>query len=96
MFGCFRAYYASSADDGFCVKESFGENGFLKNSVINFDALVMKQLKTGKISISYSLSEYIGAEAFKQSVLRIVVPVFHICKNDWGACFIELSKTGTE
>ena len=80
MFGCFRAYYASSADDGFCVKESFGENGFLKNSVINFDALVMKQLKTGKISISYSLSEYIGAEAFKQSVLRIVVPVFHMQK----------------
>ncbi len=40
----------------------------------------MKQLKTGKISISYSLSEYIGAEAFKQSVLRIVVPVFHMQK----------------
>ncbi len=80
MFGCFRAYYASSADDGFCVKESFGENGFLKDSVINFDALVMKQLKAGKISISYSLSEYIGAEPFKQSVLRIVVPVFHMQK----------------
>ena len=40
----------------------------------------MKQLKTGKISISYSLSEYIGAEAFKQSVLRIVVPVFDMQK----------------
>lgn len=80
MFGCFRAYYASSGDGGFCVKESFGENGFLKDSIINFDALVMKQLKSGKISISYSLSEYVGAEPFKQSVLRIVVPVFHMQK----------------
>ncbi|MDE6139138.1 MAG: hypothetical protein K2F57_06675, partial [Candidatus Gastranaerophilales bacterium] len=80
MFGCFRAYYAASVESGFCVKESFGESGFLKDSVINFDALVMKQLKSSKISISYSLSEYIGAEPFKQSVLRIVVPVFHMQK----------------
>ncbi len=80
MFGCFRAYYASYVDCGFCVKESFGEVDFVKDFVITFDELVMKQLKTGKISISYSLSEYIGAEQFKQSVLRIIVPVFHMQK----------------
>lgn len=81
MFGCFRAYYASSLDSGFNIEETFGENNVLKNTKISFDAYTMKQLDMNKISISYSLSEYIEAEPFKQSVLRIIVPVFHMQKR---------------
>lgn len=80
MFGCFRAYYASSCEDGFCIEQTFGESSFSKNKKISFDEYSMKQLNAGKISISYSLSEYKNAEPFKRSVLRIIVPVFHLQK----------------
>ena len=80
MFGCFKAYYASSKDFGFCIEEVYGENNIPKGTEILFDALAMKYLNSGKISISYSLMEYVGAEPFKQSVLRIIVPVFHLQK----------------
>ncbi|MBD5401434.1 hypothetical protein HDR58_01350 [bacterium] len=80
MFGCFRAYYASSSENGFCIEEIYGEKNVSKNTNINFDNYVMKQLNAGRISISYSLMEYVAAEPFKQSVLRIIVPVFHLQK----------------
>ena len=80
MFGCFRAYYASNSDSEIAREEMYGESNIPKNIKISFDALAMKRLNAGNISISYSLVEYIGAEAFKQSVLRIIVPVFHLQK----------------
>ena len=86
MFGCFRAYYASMDDSEFCIEETFGENSSLKGKKITFDALVMKQLGAHRTSISYSLMEYIGATPFKQSVLRIIVPIYHmqkICLKIW-------------
>ena len=79
MFGCFKTYYASAFEDGFKVVETCGENNFT-GSQISFDAYAMKQLMSNKISISYSLSEYLEAEPFKQSVLRVIVPVFHLQK----------------
>lgn len=80
MFGCFRAYYASSVDGGFLIQETYGENNILKDAKISFDEHSMKYLNSGRISTSYSLMEYIGAEPYKQSVLRIIVPVFHLQK----------------
>ena len=80
MFGCFRTYYASADDTGFCVREVYGEKSLAKDTQIRFDAYTMKQLKNNRISISYSLMEYTDAEAFKQSVLRVIVPVFHMQK----------------
>ncbi len=80
MFGCFRSYYASSVESGFCVREVYGERSLAKNTQIQFDTYTMKQLKNNRISISYSLMEYVNAEAFKQSVLRVIVPVFHLQK----------------
>ena len=79
MFGCFKAYYASAVHSKFKVEQTYGENNFNMDE-ISFDAYAMKKLKSGKISISYSISEYTGAEAFKQSVLRVIVPVFHVKK----------------
>ena len=91
MFGCFRAYYASLDDSEFCIEKTFGENKS-KGKKITFDALVMKQLRANKISISYSLMEYIGAEPFKQSVLRIVVPVFHMQKMIGSLVLLSYQK----
>lgn len=80
MFGCFRAYYATAVDGGFVINEAYGENNIPKDTKIYFDERSMKYLKLGKISTSYSLMEYVGAEPYKQSVLRIIVPVFHLQK----------------
>lgn len=80
MFGCFRAYYASSVEGGFSIQETYGENNISKDAKISFDERSMKHLISGRISTSYSLMEYIGAEPYKQSVLRIIVPVFHLQK----------------
>jgi signal transduction histidine kinase len=80
MFGCFRAYYASSEESSFVVEETFGERIFNDKTKIKFDEHAMKQLKSHKISTSYSLMEYIDAEPFKRSVLRIIVPIFHMQK----------------
>ncbi|MBR1460022.1 hypothetical protein IJ596_00105 [bacterium] len=80
MFGCFRAYYAFSQEDGtFKIAECYGEND-IQNESILFDNYVMEKLHNREISTGYSMAEYIGAAPFKQSVLRIVVPIFHIQK----------------
>lgn len=79
MFGCFKAYYASTIINGFKIEEVYGEN-ILKTSEISFDAYSLAKIKTGKISVSYSLLECLEAEPFKQSVLRVIVPVFYMQK----------------
>lgn len=79
MFGCFRVYYASSVNSGFHIEEVYGEYT-LKTDLITFDNYAMNKLKSGKISVSYSLSECVEADAFKQSVLRVIVPVFYTQK----------------
>lgn len=80
MFGCFRTYYALKEDDDFVIKEIFGEKDVPLNKKIRFDDYVMSKINNQEISINYSMIEYIGAEPFKQSVLRIVVPIFHLQK----------------
>jgi len=80
MFGCFKSYYAEYNDDYFTIIENYGENNIQKEMPIKFDQNVMSQLEKREISIGYSISEYTGAIPFKQSVLRIIVPVFHLQK----------------
>lgn len=80
MFGCFKSYYAESKNGSFTIIESYGENNINKEIPIKFDNIVMSKLENQEISTGYSLSEYIGATPFKQSVLRIVVPVYHLQK----------------
>lgn len=80
MFGCFKSYYAQYKDDSFMIIENYVENNISKEIPIQFDPIVMSKLDKHEISIGYCLSEYIGAIPFKQSVLRIVVPIYHMQK----------------
>ena len=81
MFGCFRSYYASSQKDGFFkITEIYGENEILINENICFDDYVNEKINKREISTGYSMVEYVGATPFKQSVLRIIVPIFHLQK----------------
>ena len=81
MFGCFRSYYASSVENNYIVEEVYGEKNNLKGKEITFDNLIQAKLNENKMSVTYSLTEYSYAEPFKQSVLRIIVPVFYTRKK---------------
>ena len=79
MFGAYKAYYASNFDGDFVLEEVYGDKN--KNQKrIKFDERAYKQIVSGDISVSHSLIEYQGAEPFKQPVMRIIVPVFHMQK----------------
>ena len=79
MFGAYKAYYASNFDGDFVLEEVYGDKN--KNQKkIKFDERAYKQIVSGDISVSHSLIEYLGAEPFKQPVMRIIVPVFHMQK----------------
>lgn len=80
MFGCFRAYYAQKNEEFFEIINTYGEKSYDQNLKITFDEYVLSKLNSGQISTGYSLNEYVGAEPFKQSVLRIVIPIFHMHK----------------
>ena len=80
MFGCFKSYYAENNDGSFTIIENYGENNIDKEIPIRFDRNIMSQLEKSEISIGYSMTEYTNATPFKQSVLRIIVPVYHLQK----------------
>ena len=45
---------------------------------IQFDENTMKTIDMREVSVCNSLIEYLGAKPFKQPVLRIAVPVYHM------------------
>ena len=75
MFGSFKAYYASHNNGEFTVQEVYGDKN---KPVIKFDDMTQNKIMSGEISLSHSMIEYIGATPFKQPVMRIIVPVFHM------------------
>lgn len=79
MFGANKAYYASNDNGEFTIEETYGGKNKQKNK-IKFDERTYKQILSGNISVSHSLIEYIGATPFKQPVMRIIVPVYHMQK----------------
>ena len=80
MFGAFKAYYASSDGNKFKVEEIYGAKRLSKNDVISFDNQTFSELLDKKISVVYAMREYVDAKPFKQPIMRVVVPVFHLQK----------------
>ena len=80
MFGAFKAYYAETKNKNFKIIEIFG--GKINNSddLIAFDSETFSTICANEISVVHCLKEYIDAKPFKQSVMRVVVPVFHLQK----------------
>lgn len=88
MFGAFKVYYAVFNNKNFIITHSTDKIN--SNSKINFDELVMKDIKNNKISYSMCMREFINAEAFKESVQRIVTPIYHM--NDLLGVVVILSR----
>lgn len=78
MFGAFKAYYAEAEGNDFTIKEVYGGKKSKNDKTIQFDVLTSKTIAAKEISVSNSLTEFINAKPFKQSVLRIIVPVHHM------------------
>lgn len=79
MFGAYEAYYSANHTNNFTIDEVYGN----KNKIgtrIKFDKKTSDQITQGNISVTHCLIEYIGAEPFKQPVMRIIVPIFHLQK----------------
>lgn len=78
MFSAYKAYYAKADGQGFNIEEVYGEKKTKNVSKISFDEKTMKTIGTKEIAISNSLIEYLGANPFKEPVLRIIIPVHHM------------------
>ena len=80
MFGAFKAYYASSDGGKFKVEEIYGRKRLSKNDLISFDDKTFHTIQDMKISVTHVLKEYVDAKPFKQPIMRVIVPVFHLQK----------------
>ncbi len=80
MFGTFKAYYASYNKKTFSVEEVYpNKNSDLKRE-LTFEDDMLETILSGGISVHHCLKEYVNAPLFKQPVMRIAVPVFHVQK----------------
>lgn len=78
MFGAFKAYYAEAEGNDFTIKEVYGGKKSKNDKTFQFDVLTSKTIAAKEISVSNSMTEFVNAKPFKQSVLRIIVPVHHM------------------
>ncbi|MCI5888081.1 MAG: ATP-binding protein [Brachyspira sp.] len=80
MFGAFKAYYAEKCEKNFKIIEIYGSDKTENDMLITFDSETFDTIRQNKISTMPCMREFVGAEPFKQSVMRVVVPVFHLQK----------------
>lgn len=78
MFGTFKAYYASYSDKVFDIAEVYPKKSETNFEEFVFEDDVMETILAGGISVQHVLKEYKKSDSFKQPVMRIVVPVFHM------------------
>ncbi len=78
MFSAYKAYYAKSNNNAFLIEEVYGDKKPKITQEITFDEKTMETIDKREIAVSNSLTEYINAKPFKQPVLRIIIPVYHM------------------
>ena len=96
MFNAYKAYYAKADKGSFTVQEVFGEKKSKMPEKIKFDDKTFETISRKEISVYNSLIEYVDAKPFKQSVLRIVVPVHHVQKLMGVIVLLSHQKRGLE
>ncbi len=92
MFGAFNAYYAEFDNKKFIITQSLKESDI--NQAISFDSAIIKQLKNNKISYSRCLKAHLNAEPFKESIQRIIVPVYHMSEMLGIVVLLSRQKRG--
>ena len=80
MFNAFKAYYAEYIDENkFEVTEIYPkkQEAFV-GTKIDYDKNTYSKIKNKETISSHSLKEFNSAEPFKASVVRIIMPVYHL------------------
>lgn len=83
MTGAYKAYFAKAHKTYFEVWEVYGERKSKMPKIIQFDEQTLETISHKGIEVINTLCEYSGAMPLKQSILRIIVPVYHL-KNPMG------------
>lgn len=78
MFGTFKSYYASYEKETFRTVEVYPKKIEVNDLSFEFESDVLKTILDGEISVQHVLKEYKNSDAFKQPVVRIIVPVFNM------------------
>ena len=78
LFGAFKAYYAKYEKNGFTIQEIYGEKKSKIQNRILLDEKTMKTIQNREVSVCNSLTEYVNSKPYKQPVLKITVPVYHL------------------
>ena len=79
MFGAYRSYYAAFRDKKFTITEVYGEvENLPSDNTFELDQTVLAAISKREISVTNCLKEFVNARTFKQSVQRIIVPVYHM------------------
>lgn len=76
ILGAFRAYYATPYKNGFKITETLISAEL--NKVISFDDDVYTQIKNKKLSCLACLKEYIEAKPYRETIQRIIMPIYHL------------------
>ena len=84
MFSAYKAYYLKYEKNKFVIQEIYGEKKSKTSQKICFDENTTKTIEALEISISNTLTKYIDAKPYKQSVMRVILPVHHM-QNLMGA-----------
>lgn len=83
MFSAYKAYYAKKQGESFIIEEVYGDKKKNLPGSITFDKKTMETIANKEITTNNVLLEYLDAKPFKQSVLRILVPL-HNMQNVTG------------
>ena len=78
IFGSFRAYYAeyNIENDTFKITQTLDEDDV--GTAIMFDNFVIRKIADKEISCMWCLKEYMSAKPYKESVQRIILPIYHM------------------
>ena len=78
IFGAFRAYFAeyNLSNNIFKITQTLDEEE--KGMPIMFDSLVMRKIGNKEISYARCMKEFMSAKPYKDSVQRIILPIYHM------------------
>ena len=78
IFNSFRAYYAEYNMTHNIFKISYSLDTEEEGTAIMFDNFAIQNISAKKISCTRCLKEYLSAKPFKESVQRIILPIYHM------------------
>ena len=91
VFGAFRAYYASKQESCYKIDFAYGkDNKLFINKNITFPNKISTEILNKNAIFSMVLKEFNEAELFDSSLLRLILPIYHL--NSFFGVIVLISK----